>query len=220
MRIAHVRAPNRILEMTMVTNVSPSAVDIEQLRDNVKSKYSDVATNPEEGFHFHTGRPLAAMLSYTAEDLEGLPESAIESFAGTGNPFSWGRLRPGEVVVDIGSGAGFDSLQAARHVGPGGRVIGVDMTQEMVDKAIEGAKDMGLANAEFRLGYAEALPVEDGCADVVISNGVINLTPDKMSPMKEIYRVLKPGGRIQIADIVVHIEVPQEAKDDIDLWSG
>ncbi|MDA1257787.1 MAG: methyltransferase domain-containing protein [Chloroflexi bacterium] len=160
------------------------------------------------------------MLSYTAEDLEGLPESAIESFAGTGNPFIWGRLRTGESVVDIGSGAGFDSLQAARQVGPGGSVIGVDMTQAMVDKATAGAKTMGLANTEFRFGYAEALPVEDGIADVVISNGVINLCPDKMAPMKEIFRVLKPGGRIQIGDIIVHVEVPQEAKDDIDLWSG
>ena len=206
--------------VTMVSNVSPSAVDIEQLRDNVKSKYTDVATNPEEGFHFHTGRPLAAMLSYTAKDLEALPESSIASFAGTGNPFKWGRLRPGETVVDVGCGAGFDSLQAALHVSPGGSVVGVDMTQAMLGKAAEGAKAMGLTNTEFRLGYAESLPVEDGYADVVISNGVINLTPDKMSAMKEIYRVLKPGGRLQIADIVVHVEVPQEAKDDIDLWSG
>ena len=204
----------------MVSDVSPSAVDIDQLRDNVKSKYSDVATNPEEGFHFHTGRPLAAMLSYSAEDLEGLPESAIESFAGTGNPFRWGRLNAGEAVVDVGSGAGFDSLQAARQVGSGGSVIGVDMTQAMVDKATEAAEAMGLTSTEFRLGYAEALPVDDGSVDVVISNGVINLCPDKMAPMREIYRVLKPGGRIQIADIVVHVEVPQEAKDDIDLWSG
>lgn len=198
----------------------PSVIDIDELRNNVKSKYSEVATAPETGFHFHTGRPLAAMLSYTAEDLEGLSESAIESFAGTGNPFIWGRLRTGESVVDIGSGAGFDSLQAARQVGPGGSVIGVDMTQAMVDKATAGAKTMGLANTEFRFGYAEALPVEDGIADVVISNGVINLCPDKMAPMKEIFRVLKPGGRIQIGDIIVHVEVPQEAKDDIDLWSG
>jgi len=204
----------------MVSNVNPSAVDIDQLRDNVKSKYSDVATNPEEGFHFHTGRPLAAMLSYTAGDLEGLPESTIESFAGTGNPFNWGRMNAGEAVVDVGSGAGFDSLQAARQVGPGGSVIGIDMTQAMLDKASAGANEMGLANAQFRLGYAESLPVDDASADVVISNGVINLTPDKMTPLKEIFRVLKPGGRIQIGDIIVHIEVPQEAKDDIDLWSG
>jgi len=206
--------------VNVVSNVIPSAVDIDQLRDNVKSKYSDVATNPDEGFHFHTGRPLAAMLSYTAADLEGLPESAIKSFAGTGNPFSRGRLNPGESVVDVGSGAGFDSLQAAQHVGPTGSVIGVDMTQAMLDKATEGASEMGLSNTEFRLGYAEALPVDDASTDVVISNGVINLTPDKMSPLKEIFRILKPGGRIQIGDIVVHVEVPQEAKDDIDLWSG
>ena len=206
--------------MTVVSEVNPAAVDIDQLRDNVKSKYSDVATNPEEGFHFHTGRPLAAMLFYTAEDLEGLPESAIESFAGTGNPFSQGRLNPGESVVDVGSGAGFDSLQAARQVGPSGSIIGVDMTQAMLDKASAGAQAMGLTNTEFRLGYAEALPVDDASADVVISNGVINLTPDKMTPLKEIFRVLKPGGRIQIGDIIVHVEVPQSAKDDIDLWSG
>jgi arsenite methyltransferase len=220
MRTAHISESGCHREFNVVSNVNLSAVDIDQLRDNVKSKYSDVATNPEEGFHFHTGRPLAAMLAYTADDLDGLPESAIESFAGTGNPFSQGWLKAGEAVVYVGSGAGFDSLQAARQVGPSGPVIGVDMTQAMLDKATEGASEMGLTNAEFRLGYAESLPVDDGFADVVISNGVINLTPDKMRPVKEIFRVLKPGGRIQIGDIVVHVEVPQSAKDDIDLWSG
>lgn len=162
-----------------------------------------------------TGRPLAAMLAYTPEDIDGLPESAIESFAGTGNPLSQRRLNAGEAVVDVRSGAGFDSLQAARQVGHSGSVIGVDMTQAMMDKATEGVEEMGLTNAEFRLGYAESLPVDDGFADVMISNGVINLTP-----MKEIFRVLKPGGRIHIGDIVLHVEVPQSAKDEIDLWSG
>ena len=204
----------------MVQQVRAAAVDRERLRSQIQDKYTDVAVEPEKGFHFHTGRPLAAMLGYEAADLDRLPPATVDSFAGTGNPFSMGRLREGEAVLDIGCGAGFDTLQAARQVGPAGRVIALDMTEAMLEKTRAGAIVSGLANVDARHGYAEELPVESASIDVVISNGVINLCPDKMAVMQEVYRVLKPGGRFQIGDIVVHREVPQDAKDDIDLWSG
>jgi SAM-dependent methyltransferase len=204
----------------MVQQVTPAKVDRELLRRQISEKYTDVALEPEKGFHFHTGRPLAMMLGYDASDVDALPAPTVASFAGTGNPFSMGRLNPGETVVDIGCGAGFDTLQAAMQVGPSGRVIAVDMTVAMREKTRKAAVDADLSNVDVREGYAEELPVEDGIADVVISNGVINLTPDKAGTMREVYRVLKPGGRFQIGDIVVHKEVPQDAKDDIDLWSG
>ncbi len=204
----------------MVTDVIPAAVDVEVLRCQIQDKYTEVAKSPETGFHFHTGRPLALMLGYSPDAIDRLPASAVESFAGTGNPFSMGALRAGETVLDIGCGAGFDSLLAARQVGPSGRVISVDMTTAMLAKASGSAAAIALNNIEFREGYAESLPLEDSSVDVVISNGVINLCPDKMAVMTEVSRVLKPGGRLQIGDIVVHKEVPQSAKDDIDLWSG
>jgi ubiquinone/menaquinone biosynthesis C-methylase UbiE len=160
------------------------------------------------------------MLGYDADLLDWLPAGTVESFAGTGNPFSLGGLRPGESVLGIGCGAGIDSLIAARQVGPGGSVIAVDMTPAMLDKAGQSARQAGLTNIDFRPGLAEALPADDGTIDVVISNGVINLCPDKVAVMKEVHRVLKPGARFQIADIIVHKEVDQEAKDDINLWSG
>lgn len=200
--------------------VRPASVDRERLRAQVQAKYTDVAAQPQLGFHFHTGRPLAAMLGYAAADVDWLPASAVESFAGTGNPLSAGALPQGATVLDLGCGAGFDTLLAARQVGPSGRVIAVDMTNAMLAKTRAGAATLGLTNVDARVGYAEELPVADGEVDVVISNGVINLTPDKVTTMAEIARALKPGGRVQIADIVVHLEVPQDAKDDIDLWSG
>ena len=195
-------------------------VDRDELRRRISEKYSDVATNPELGFHFHTGRPLARMLAYPLDAVDRLPPGTVDSFAGTGNPFLFGDLAPGETVVDIGCGAGFDSLIAARHVGPTGRVISVDMTEAMREKARAGARELGFGHVEVREGYAEALPVADATIDVVISNGVINLCPDKQAVFKEMFRVLKPGGRIQVGDILVHKEVPQSAKDDIELWSG
>jgi arsenite methyltransferase len=204
----------------MALEVTAAKVDRDQLRKQISDKYTDVALAPGKGFHFHTGRPLAAMLGYDAADVDRLPAGTVESFAGTGNPFSMGRLREGETVVDIGCGAGFDALQAALQVGPRGRVIAVDMTAAMREKTQAGATELGLSNVDVRHGYMEELPVGDASVDVVISNGVINLTPDKAGAMREVYRVLKPGGRFQIGDIIVHKEVPQDAKDDIDLWSG
>jgi arsenite methyltransferase len=200
--------------------VGIAKVDREELRRRISEKYRDVALNPELGFHFHTGRPLAKMLGYPDEVLDQLPAGTVDSFAGTGNPFLFGDLHPGEVVVDIGCGAGTDTLIAARQVGPQGRVIAIDMTEEMRQKAATGAREAGLANVEVREGYAEQLPVEDSVADVIISNGVVNLCPDKQAVFREMARVLKPGGRLQIGDILVHREVPQDAKDDIELWSG
>jgi ubiquinone/menaquinone biosynthesis C-methylase UbiE len=149
-----------------------------------------------------------------------LPDQVVESFAGVGNPFALGPLQPGETVVEVGSGAGLDAILAARQVGPTGRVIGIDMTPAMLEKARANAALAGLHNVEFRQGLAEQLPLPDACANVVISNGVINLCPDKLAVYRELYRVLEPGGRIQIADIIVHEAIPQDAKDDISLWTG
>jgi arsenite methyltransferase len=185
-----------------------------------QDEYAVVAQEPEHGFHFFVGRPLARLLGYDDAWLDGVPEGTIASFAGTGNPFSLGALRPGERVVDVGSGGGIDSLIAARMVGASGRVIWVDMTPAMLDKARTSASAAGMTNVEFREGFGESLPVEDGWADVVISNGVLNLMPDKDAALREMARVLKPGGRLQIGDILVQKPVPQNAKADIALWTG
>ncbi len=193
-------------------------VDRKVLREAIQEEYEVVACEPERGFHFHTGRPLAEILDYQAEWLDGLPEGSIESFAGTGNPFSLGVLAPGERVVDIGCGAGIDSLIAAGMVGPEGAVIGIDMTPSMLEKAQAGAGN--LEHVEFLLGFGEELPVPDAWADVVISNGVVNLMPDKHEAFTEMVRVLKPGGRIQIGDILVDRPVPENAKEKIELWTG
>ena len=199
---------------------SKEQLDVAQLRQAIREEYEAVALNPEQGFHFHTGRPLAQMLGYDEAWLEGIPEASVESFAGTGNPFSLGEIKPGEHVVDVGCGAGFDSLIAARMVGPKGRVIGVDMTPAMVEKGRAAAAEVGLDNVEFRKGFGEELPVPDGWADVVISNGMLNLMPDKSAPLKEMKRVLKPTGHLQIGDILVQKALSESAKRDIDLWSG
>jgi SAM-dependent methyltransferase len=195
-------------------------VNRDDLRAQIKDKYTEVALEPEKGFHFHTGRPLARMLGYPDEDIDRLPAGIAASFAGTGNPFSMGPLAPGELVLDLGCGAGFDTLIAAHQVGPTGRVIAVDMTEAMIEKVQRGAAQAGLTNVDVRAGYAELLPVEDGTIDVLISNGVINLCPDKPRVMREIARVLRPAGRLQVGDVVLHRELPQDARDDIDLWSG
>ncbi len=195
-------------------------VDAEALREQVRDKYREVALDPHGTFHFHTGRPLAARLGYEQAAVDALPDRAVESFAGVGNPFSLRRLETGERVVDVGSGAGFDSFIAAGQVGGSGRVVGVDMTTEMLDKARGTAKALGFDHVEFRKGLAEALPVEDGWAEAVISNGVINLCADKHAVFNDIRRVLKPGGWLQFADIANGRPVPPEALRDIDLWTG
>lgn len=195
-------------------------LDVDLLRREISREYELVAAQPGHGFHFHTGRPLARMLGYPVGETDALPDSVIESFAGVGNPFVFGSLEPGETVLEIGSGAGFDAVLAARQIGPSGRVIGVDMTPAMLEKARSNAAALGLTQLEFREGFAEALPVADAEADVVISNGVINLSPDKEAVFREVVRVLRPGGRIQIADIAVEKAVPESAKQNIDLWTG
>ncbi len=195
-------------------------VDVDALREEVRKKYREVADAPTAEFHFHTGRAHALRMGYPASPLDQLPEEATEAFAGVANPFYWGLPRESEKVVDLGSGAGMDSFMAALSVGPRGHVIGVDMTTEMVDRATKLAHQLNLDNVEFREGFIEKLPIEDGWADVVISNGVINLCPDKLGVYKEVFRILKPGGRMAIADICVEKPVPEGALKDIDLWTG
>lgn len=200
--------------------IQAASLDRDALRERVSEKYRNVALNPELGYHFHTGLPLARMLGYDEQALAALPSPVVNSFAGTGNPFLFGNLAAGETVVDVGCGAGTDTLIAAAQVGAAGRVISVDMTPEMRERAAAGAREMGFTQVDVRAGFAESLPAVDGFADAVISNGLINLCPDKLAVFREMHRVLKPGGRLQAGDIIVHKPVPQEAKDDIDLWSG
>jgi len=195
-------------------------LDVDGLRDAIRTEYAHVAADPGHRFHFHTGRRLARMLAYDDAWLDGIPEDSIASFAGTGNPFSLGALRPGEHVVDVGCGAGIDSLIAARMVGPGGSVVGVDMTPAMLDRARASAERGAFSNVRFHEGFAESIPVADGWADVVISNGLLNLVPDKFAGLQEMARVLKPGGRLQIGDILVQKPVGDKAKRNIDLWKG
>ena len=199
---------------------APIDVDVSVLREAIREEYAQVAKNPDGGFHFHTGRTLTRIVGYQPDWLDGIPETAVASFAGTGNPFSLGVLRSGERVVDVGCGAGIDSLIAARMVGDDGQVVGVDMTPAMLERAKRAADEMGARSVEFREGYMETLPVPDGWADVVISNGVLNLTPDKAKVIGEMARVLKPGGRLQIGDIAIDKPVPEAAKQQIDLWTG
>jgi len=203
-----------------MTEIVDAALDIDALRSAIQAEYAAVAEDPERGFHFHTGYRLAPILGYPQEWIAALPPSAVESMAGTGNPFALGELRPGDRVLDCGSGSGVDALIAARLVGPSGRVIGVDMTPAMLAKARRNAEQAGLPNLEFREGVLESLPVDDGWADVVISNGVLNLVPDKAAALREMYRVLRPGGRLQVVDIVLSRIVSADAKRDVSLWTG
>jgi arsenite methyltransferase len=194
-------------------------VDVELLKSEIKKTYASLSQEPEKDFIFPTGRAWAEDLGYPAE-LANVPETAAQSFAGVANPFSLGRLEPGERVLDLGSGAGTDSLVAAQMVGEEGRVTGVDMTPEMLTKARAAAAEMGAANVEFIESEAEDLPFPDGSFDVVISNGVIDLIPDKDAVFSELHRVLVPGGRLQIADVTIQNPVSEEGRRNIDLWTG
>ncbi len=194
-------------------------VDVEVLKREIKKTYASVSQEPQRDFVFPTGRAWAEDLDYPAE-LARVPEGAVESFAGVANPFSLGRLKPGEQVLDLGCGAGTDSLIAAQMVGSEGSVAGVDMTAEMLEKARAAAVELGAENVEFVEGEVERLPFADMSFDVVISNGVIDLVPDKDAVFSEIHRVLRPGGRTQIADVTIQQPVSDEGKRDIDLWTG
>ncbi len=201
-----------------MTDVIP--VDEDQLRVEIQKHYAEVATSPDHDFHFHTGREAARRVGYDEAIIADIPDEVIVSFAGVSNPFHFGLPRPGETVLDVGSGAGVDAIIAAKAVGVDGHVIGVDMTPEMLTAARRNANLMGLNNVEFREGLIERLPVDAGSIDLVISNGVLNLTVDKHGAYQQIARALKPGGRFQIADICVDKPVSEGAKRNIDLWTG
>jgi arsenite methyltransferase len=198
---------------------SATELDVALLKSEIRKKYASVSNEPEQHFVFPTGRSWAEDLDYPPE-LANVPETTIQSFAGVANPFSLGRLEPGEQVLDLGSGAGTDSLVAAQMVGAEGRVTGIDMTPEMLAKARAAAAEMGQTNVEFVEAEAEQLPFGDATFDVVISNGVIDLVPDKDAVFSELFRVLAPGGRIQIADVTIQRPVSEEGRRNIDLWTG
>lgn len=194
-------------------------IDVDLLKSEIKKTYSSVSAEPGKDFIFPTGRAWAEDLGYP-DELANVPESAVESFAGVANPWTMGRLAAGERVLDLGSGAGTDSLVAAQMVGADGHVTGIDMTAPMLAKARAAAAEMGVTNVEFVEGEAERLPFPDESFDVVISNGVIDLVPDKDAVFAELYRVLAPGGRMQIADVTIQNPVSEEGRRKIDLWTG
>jgi SAM-dependent methyltransferase len=195
-------------------------VDVDVLRSEIEKTYTDVSTEQGKEFIFPTGRTWATELGYPEPELSRVPDSAVESFAGVANHWVLGRVDEGSVVLDLGCGAGTDLLIAAQMTGPAGRTIGVDMTAGMLDRARVTAGEMGLENVELHESLIESLPLADACADLVISNGVIDLIPDKDAVFDEIDRVLRPGGRLQIADVVIHKEVSEDARKNIDLWTG
>jgi arsenite methyltransferase len=201
-------------------SAAEAPVDVDVLREEIRKTYTDVSTAPEQEFIFPTGRAWAQELGYPEPELARVPEATVESFAGVANHWTLGRIEPGSVVLDLGCGAGTDLLIAAQMTGPAGRVIGVDMTATMLDRARQSATEMGLANVELHESLIESLPLEDASVDVVISNGVIDLVPDKDAVFDEIGRVLRPGGRLQLADVVIHNEVSEDARKRIDLWTG
>jgi len=195
-------------------------VDVDVLREEIRKTYTDVSTDQEQDFIFPTGRAWARELGYPESELARVPDATVESFAGVANHWPLGRIDPGAVVLDLGCGAGTDLLIAAQMAGPSGRAIGVDMTGAMLGRARSSAAEMGLANVELHESLIETLPLADASVDVVISNGVIDLVPDKDAVFDEIDRVLRPGGRLQLADVVIHHEVSEDARKNIDLWTG
>jgi SAM-dependent methyltransferase len=197
-----------------------TSLDVDLLRREIKKTYTAVSTDPAEEFIFPTGRGWAERLGYPEAELARVPDATVESFAGVANHFSFGLPEPREVVLDLGCGAGTDLLIAAQAVGPSGRAIGVDMTPSMLDRVRDGARAMGLGNVELHESLIESVPVEDASVDRVISNGVVDLVPDKDAVFAEIDRVLRPGGRLQVADVSIHTEVSEDARDRIDLWTG
>jgi arsenite methyltransferase len=195
-------------------------VDVDVLREEIRKTYTDVSTDQEQEFIFPTGRAWAQDLGYPEPELERVPDASVESFAGVANHWVLGRIEPGAVVLDLGCGAGTDLLIAAQMTGPTGRVVGIDMTASMLERARASADEMGMDNVELHESLIESLPLGDASVDVVISNGVIDLVPDKDAVFAEIDRVLKPGGRLQFADVVIHTEVSEDARKRIDLWTG
>jgi arsenite methyltransferase len=201
-------------------SAAEAPVDVDVLREEIRKTYTDVSTAPEREFIFPTGRAWAQELGYPEPELARVPDATVESFAGVANHWTLGRIESGSVVLDLGCGAGSDVLIAAQMTGPDGRAIGVDMTASMLDRARASAAEMGLSNVELHESLIEALPLDDASVDVVISNGVIDLVPDKDAVFDEIDRVLRPGGRLQLADVVIHHEVAEDARSRIDLWTG
>jgi len=195
-------------------------VDVDVLREEIRKTYTDVSTDQEREFIFPTGRAWAQRLDYPEPELSRVPDASVESFAGVANHWQLGRAQPGATVLDLGCGAGTDLLIAAQMTGPNGHVIGIDMTRAMLDRTRASAAAMGLSNVELHEALIESLPVDDASIDLVISNGVIDLVPDKEAVFDEIDRVLRPGGRLQIADVVIHHEVSEDARKRIDLWTG
>ena len=195
-------------------------VDVDVLREEIRKAYTDVSTEQEQEFIFPTGRGWAQELGYPEPELSRVPDATVDSFAGVANHWTLGRIEPGAAVLVLGCGAGTDLLIAAQMTGPHGRVIGVDMTPSMLERARASADEMGLANVELHESLIESLPLAGSSIDVVISNGVIDLVPDKDAVFDEIGRVLRPGGRLQVADVVIHHEVSEDARKNIDLWTG
>ena len=195
-------------------------VDVDVLRDEIRKTYTEVSTDTDQEFIFPTGRAWAQELGYPEPELSRVPDATVESFAGVANHWILGRIEPGQTVVDLGCGAGTDMLIAAQMTGPEGHVIGIDMTESMLGRAAASARQMGITDLELHESLIESLPLEDASVDVVISNGVIDLVPDKDAVFDEIDRVLRPGGRLQLADVVIHNEVSEDARKRIDLWTG
>ena len=203
-----------------MSNTNQAPIDVDVLREEIRKTYADVSNDQQRDFIFPTGRAWAQELGYPEPELSRVPDATVESFAGVANHWPLGRIEPGSIVLDLGCGAGTDLLIAAEMTGPAGRVIGVDMTASMLDRARASAAEMGVMNVELHESLIEALSLDDASVDVVISNGVIDLVPDKDAVLDEIDRVLRPGGRLQVADVVIHHEVSEDARSRIDLWTG